>query len=131
MPKGWHVHHIDHDRTNNNPLNLVALPGDVHGAYHFAEQVYNNEFNQWGHLEISEDDKRFNMLAYYDESFREWYDGDACEFLDACNWINSKAGLLLRVDKARALFDVAMARVDLYVQDQRSGVFNLFTDKTA
>jgi hypothetical protein len=36
IPNGFHVHHIDEDRRNNDILNLVALPNKVHSAYHFA-----------------------------------------------------------------------------------------------
>lgn len=28
------VHHIDHDRDNNDPNNLVALPRELHSRYH-------------------------------------------------------------------------------------------------
>lgn len=30
IPDGWDVHHRDHDKTNNDPANLEALPKDEH-----------------------------------------------------------------------------------------------------
>lgn len=42
IPDGYHVHHIDHDRGNNEPSNLIALsPGDhqrLHGEEMSDEQ---------------------------------------------------------------------------------------------
>lgn len=34
IPQDWVIHHIDFDRENNNPLNLVAIPKRLHNAYH-------------------------------------------------------------------------------------------------
>lgn len=34
IPEGFHVHHIDHDRGNNDPSNLIALSPDDHAALH-------------------------------------------------------------------------------------------------
>jgi hypothetical protein len=34
IPKGYHIHHIDYDRTNNDPLNLEMLTPDEHAKKH-------------------------------------------------------------------------------------------------
>lgn len=34
IPQGWHVHHIDKNRKNNNIENLVAIPAEFHRAIH-------------------------------------------------------------------------------------------------
>ena len=34
LPKGWHVHHLDSNYTNDDPDNLVALPNFTHLRYH-------------------------------------------------------------------------------------------------
>jgi ribosomal protein L37AE/L43A len=37
VPPGWHVHHIDHDRGNNDGANLAALPAGDHHRKHITE----------------------------------------------------------------------------------------------
>lgn len=37
IPDGFDVHHIDHDRSNNDPENLVCLAKDEHTRLHHAE----------------------------------------------------------------------------------------------
>jgi len=34
IPEGYHIHHKDKDRTNNNPVNLLCCPLDVHIQIH-------------------------------------------------------------------------------------------------
>lgn len=34
IPKGWHVHHINHDKLDNSPQNLIALPPRLHKRAH-------------------------------------------------------------------------------------------------
>lgn len=34
IPKGYHIHHIDGDRNNNNPSNLEMLTPDEHAQKH-------------------------------------------------------------------------------------------------
>ena len=38
IAKGYEVHHIDHDKKNNNPSNLVPIPRDLHREYHIKER---------------------------------------------------------------------------------------------
>jgi predicted nucleic acid-binding Zn-ribbon protein len=32
--KKWHIHHIDHNKLNNDITNLIALPEKVHNKVH-------------------------------------------------------------------------------------------------
>lgn len=34
IPSGWDVHHIDGDRLNNEPSNLIAIPKKIHAEIH-------------------------------------------------------------------------------------------------
>jgi hypothetical protein len=37
IPEGWHVHHVDWDKRNNDPSNLVALTPAEHSAIHLRK----------------------------------------------------------------------------------------------
>lgn len=39
IPPGWDVHHVDHDKANNDPANLISLTKDEHTRLHAAEEV--------------------------------------------------------------------------------------------
>lgn len=39
IPKGWHVHHRDGDKSNNKPENLEALPASEHIRKYHAENI--------------------------------------------------------------------------------------------
>ena len=42
MPKGWVVHHLNGDHSDDRVDNLVALPKDMHDGYHtFVAHVHN------------------------------------------------------------------------------------------
>jgi len=44
-----HVHHVDWDRTNNKPRNLVTLCSDCHGAIHqHAYRPDGQDDEPWG-----------------------------------------------------------------------------------
>ncbi|HHV32242.1 MAG TPA: HNH endonuclease [Clostridiales bacterium] len=53
IPDGFHIHHIDEDKSNNEIVNLALLPGRVHvylhgkerNRYHHDEMVENLEKN--------------------------------------------------------------------------------------
>lgn len=38
IPDGWHVHHLDHDRGNNDPTNLQALTASEHALLHMRDK---------------------------------------------------------------------------------------------
>ena len=42
IPKGSVVHHIDHDRTNNNISNLLLMTHEDHCSHHAKERVRDN-----------------------------------------------------------------------------------------
>lgn len=50
IPKGNHIHHIDHNRSNNEINNLVSIPKQLHIKYHRVKHHYDvaiNELNSY------------------------------------------------------------------------------------
>ena len=43
IPKGYHIHHIDEDRTNNQIENLTQVEASWHSSHHSSSRV---EYNQ-------------------------------------------------------------------------------------
>lgn len=37
IPEGWHIHHIDSDRTNNDITNLIAMSPFNHWIQHYIQ----------------------------------------------------------------------------------------------
>ncbi len=70
IPEGWDVHHIDGDRANNNILNLVALPSELHQQYH---NVAKNEcyYSNSGMKPEEEQMTDSEGGRFYDEAINE------------------------------------------------------------
>ena len=43
IPNGYQIHHIDHDKTNNNPSNLMLIESSAHLSLHKKGFVYTEE----------------------------------------------------------------------------------------
>ncbi len=41
IPENWDVHHIDMNPNNNDIMNLIALPKDVHTSLHQEIKIWN------------------------------------------------------------------------------------------
>lgn len=41
VPEDVDIHHIDFDRSNNDPSNLLMLPKDLHQRYHYILTAFN------------------------------------------------------------------------------------------
>ena len=66
IPLSWVVHHIDNNRLNNHPDNLIALPRRVHDAIHRLKFIPNRKdifriaLEMWAtHASISNDKKQY------------------------------------------------------------------------
>lgn len=43
IPEGYHIHHKDHDKSNNDISNLELLPSHNHCSLHSTEKAINNK----------------------------------------------------------------------------------------
>jgi hypothetical protein len=46
IPAGWVVHHIDFDKKNNDPINLIALPDWFHDQIHGNMKAQGRKFDR-------------------------------------------------------------------------------------
>lgn len=86
LPKEMHVHHIDHNRENNSPENLVAIPFDLHGRYHFLERQFQAHSGILRYPRPSK--KTLRKYSYQSYATGEWmlfFKGSESDFLDLAN----------------------------------------------
>lgn len=82
IPKGYVIHHIDFDRTNNNIRNLVMIPSDLHKEYHELKNLMSIVDI---HLELTSLLDRGNGINTYAlfniEKFVKTYE-ECCKYVD-------------------------------------------------
>lgn len=66
IPAGYHVHHIDHDKDNNSPENLLAIAPAEHEILHGKELTAEQR-----------DAKRQNVRAKASSAAAEWHGSKA------------------------------------------------------
>lgn len=47
IPAGHHIHHIDHNPSNNDPSNLQAIPASDHAAHHGEQPRSERQRDHW------------------------------------------------------------------------------------
>lgn len=75
VPKGYHVHHIDHDRCNNQPDNLKLLPKGTHATHHLLERTEQSR-------EIANRIRPLAVAWHKSDAGREWHKHHWHEFKD-------------------------------------------------
>jgi predicted nucleic acid-binding Zn ribbon protein len=66
IPKGYHIHHLDGDKQNNDIENLVLIRGEEHSSYHGKKR------DQEHHQEIVE-----NLLTNAVPKAKAWHGSEA------------------------------------------------------
>lgn len=69
IPKGWIIHHIDNNKINNKPENLLALPVYLHGIIHGP---FKNKFESLLKTKLTFNDLiKSNFLWNYKKKYRD------------------------------------------------------------
>ena len=79
IPDGFHVHHIDEDRSNNNIDNLECIEGSEHLSHHVQERLKNPK----------ELEKARERMDYAREYANEWHRSKAGKKWHKEQWKNS------------------------------------------
>jgi hypothetical protein len=67
IPNGWHVHHIDHDRTNNSVENLELVEAGKHTSHHHlgvSKLMHPNALKSAAEWHRSEEGKAWHRKHY-------------------------------------------------------------------
>lgn len=54
IPPGYHVHHKDEDKSNNDPLNFELLLAEEHGAHHGNIRAADPDWLEWSRNNLRE-----------------------------------------------------------------------------
>lgn len=71
IPKGHDIHHIDHNKNNNEIENLQLLEAHEHKLVHAAEMT--DERKEWMRENLSENARPMANLWHKSEDGREWH----------------------------------------------------------
>lgn len=86
LPKEMHVHHLDHNRENNGIQNLVAIPSELHGRYHFLERQLHLHSNILRYrLPSKKILLRYSFNSYLTGEWRLFFKGSESDFLQRVN----------------------------------------------
>lgn len=71
VPNGYHIHHMDHDKGNNESGNLVAMPKKAHLKLHGSEQT--EEQRAWARKNMEERVRPAACMWHQSKAGREWH----------------------------------------------------------
>ena len=119
LTRDIHVHHIDHDRDNNDFSNLVAIPSKLHGRYHFLEREY--QFRCWVLKYKRPRQKTIEKFSYANYVTGEWrnlFRGSANAFLNMSQSLHYLISDYEAYDKAKADYIECKKQVFAYKKQQ-------------
>ena len=79
IPEGCHIHHKDEDKNNNDPTNLVCVPGSVHTQYHSQKYANANHEKMLENLIVNAVPK--SKAWHRSEEGRAWHRRNAARTL--------------------------------------------------
>lgn len=83
VPKGYEIHHIDHDKSNNDISNLQLISAEEHRRYH-ANNV-SDEVRQWRKENLNANARPKAIEWHGSEEGIEWHRSHYYEFQDKLN----------------------------------------------
>jgi len=123
LPPTIHVHHLDHNRNNNEVENLVAIPAILHKQYHFWQGQYAN-YAAYSNLKMPSKarQEKFNYYKLMDGSWKENFTGTQREFNKCCDNV---CYTMMQIERMRPLkkeFEICLKKVLKYkaTQSQKS-----------
>ena len=81
IPDGHHIHHVDHDYSNNDPSNLELISAEEHQKHHMAERLRSPEGLEFARFTMDYA-RQFASEWHKSEEGREWHRKRAREVWD-------------------------------------------------
>lgn len=72
-PTNCHVHHIDHNKSNNDIKNLTLIEKTKHFKYHGKENAKNNEWINWAKKNLNENARPKAIEWHKSNEGKEWH----------------------------------------------------------
>ncbi len=121
LPKEVHVHHIDHNRLNNCPSNLVAIPAKLHGQYHFCHRIYDSMLS--GGVPPKKPPKALCQKYSFDRLYTDWYFGLSWEqqqdYTDRCQDVLAQARHYRQFLAEKKRYTACLRRIKSIKKSQR------------
>jgi len=73
IPKGYHVHHKDHNKANNHIDNLVLVGSSKHAKHHMDERENSEEYLKWRAENLAKNARPKASEWHKSEEGRKWH----------------------------------------------------------
>lgn len=73
IEKGFHIHHKDHDKNNNDIQNLILINNKEHHEYHGAENANKKEWLDWSRQNLTKNARPKASEWHGSKNGKEWH----------------------------------------------------------